>query len=266
MLTNNEIIKKVSQVLAAADYAIALTGAGLSTESGIRDFRGPKGIWKTDPEAEKKAYQSFDKFKRNPKEHWIERLTTPDLLGDLSEYEPNRGHKALAELESLGIVRTVITQNIDNLHYKAGSKNVIEYHGNYSKLRCLNCASQYEESRFNLNEMLKEDLLPPICPKCGQALKQDIVFFNEPIPNAVITKSMSEAGKCDVMLICGTSATVYPFADLPFYAKQQRGAVIIEINAEPTPLTRMGLSDYFIQGSAGESLTKIVQEIKNTMT
>jgi NAD-dependent deacetylase len=263
---NGEIIKKVGQILSVASYTVALTGAGLSTESGIRDFRGPNGIWKTDPEAEKKAYQSFAKFKRNPKEHWIERLTTSGLLGDLSVYEPNRGHHALVELESLGIIRTVITQNVDNLHGKAGSKNLIEYHGNYSKLRCLNCASQYKRSQFNLDEMLRDDLLPPICPKCGQALKVDIVLFNEPIPDAVATESISEARKCDVMLVCGTSAKVYPFADLPYIAKQQGGAIIIEINYEPTPLTRGGLSDYFIQGSVGEYLTKIVQEIKSKMT
>jgi len=264
--TNGEKIKKVSQVLAAASYAIALTGAGLSTESGIRDFRGKNGVWTTDPEAERKAYQSFAKFKRDPKAHWIERLTTPALLGDLSGFEPNRGHLALAELESMGIIRAVITQNIDNLHRRAGSINLIEYHGNYSKLRCMNCASKYERSQFNLEDMLRDDLLPPICPNCGQALKLDIVFFNEPIPDAVAAKSISEAWECDVMLVCGTSATVYPFADLPLNAKQQGGAIIIEINAEPTPLTSGGISDYFIQGSTGECLTRIVQEIKRIMT
>lgn len=261
--TENEKITKAAQELVAASYAIALTGAGISTESGIRDFRGEKGVWKTDPEAEQKAYQSYAKFLRDPKEHWIERLTNPSLLGDLSGYEPNQGHLALVELERMGIIKAVITQNIDNLHRRAGTKNLLEYHGNYSILRCMNCASKYERDQFNLEKMLRDDLLPPICPNCGQALKLDIVFFNEPIPDTVATKSLHEAWECDVMLVCGTSATVHPFAGLPLSAKENDGATIIEINAEPTPLTQRGISDYFIQGSTGECLTQIIQEIKS---
>lgn len=263
MKTDDERIKAAAQILAGARYAIALTGAGISTESGIRDFRGPKGIWKTDPEAERKAQQSFAKFLRNPKEHWIERLTTSGLLADLSGYKPNQGHLALAELEMMGVVKAVITQNVDDLHRRAGSQNLIEYHGNYSKLRCMNCQSRFEKAEFNLKQMLQDDLLPPICPECSQALKLDIVFFNEPIPDYVMTNSLFEASRCDVMLVCGTSATVYPFADLPSVAKRKGGVTVIEINAKPTPLTHGGLTDHFIQGSTGECLNKIVQEIRN---
>ncbi len=266
MKTANNNIEKAAQELNVASYAVALTGAGISTESGIRDFRGKNGLWTTDPEAERKAYQSFAKFLRDPKEHWIERLTSASLLRDLSGYQPNLGHLALAELENMGIIKTVITQNIDNLHSSAGSRNLIEYHGNYSKLRCMNCASKYEKDEFNLEEMLRNDSLPPICPNCGHALKLDIVFFNEPIPEEVAARSLHEAVKSDVMLVCGTSATVYPFAGLPLAAKQNGGAIIIEINAEPTPLTNGGLSDYFIQGSTGECLTQIMQEIKRIRT
>ena len=266
----DELIKRAAKDLLNSNYAIALTGAGISTESGIPDFRGPKGIWTLDPEAERRAYQTYYKFLANPKEYWEERLSTPSLLGDLAKAQPNSGHYALAELEKMGIIKCVITQNIDNLHQKAGSINVIEYHGNAFKLRCLNCGNRFDSSEFDLHRLRVEGKLPPICPVCGSALKSDIVHFHEPIPADVLRRSLEEASKCDLMLICGTSAVVYPFAGLPRIARERLvkkegkwcPITLIEVNTGATPLTQEGISDYLIQAKTGEALPKIVEEIR----
>lgn len=257
-------IKRAAADLAKSTYAIALTGAGISTESGIPDFRGPSGIWTKDPEAEKRAYQSYAKFQRNPKEYWEDRLAGPSLLGDLNKMAPNPGHYALAELEKMGILKCVITQNIDNLHQKAGSKRVLDYHGNAFKLRCVSCSGRFENREFDLQRLRIEDQLPPLCRGCGGVLKSDIVHFHEPIPADVAQQSLVEAGKCDLMLVCGTSAVVYPFALLPRVAKQRqlgKETILIEINAEPTPLTEEMVSDYLIQGKTGQILPKIAEEV-----
>jgi NAD-dependent deacetylase len=258
-------IKRAAADLAKSTYAIALTGAGISTESGIPDFRGPSGIWTKDPEAEKRAYQSYAKFQRNPKEYWEDRLAGPSLLGDLKKMAPNAGHYALAELERMGILKCVITQNIDNLHQKAGSKRVLDYHGNAFKLRCTSCGGRFEDREFDLQRLRIEDKLPPLCRGCGGVLKSDVVHFHESIPADVAQQSLVEAGKCDLMLVCGTSAVVYPFALLPRAAKQRqlgKETILIEINAEPTPLTEEMVSDYLIQGKTGQILPRIAEEVK----
>ena len=257
-----DAIKRAARDLADSTYAIALTGAGISTESGIPDFRGPSGVWTKNPDRERKAYLSYEKFLENPKEYWKERLTTPSVLGNLEASKPNKGHYALAELETLGVLRCVITQNVDGLHEKAGNRNLLEYHGNSLKLRCVSCSARFPRDRFDLMAMLKEDRLPPLCPNCSGVIKSDGVGFGEPIPAYVAQGSLKEAEKCDLMLICGTSAVVYPFANLPRVANQLGKAVIIEVNAEPTPLTQEGVSNYLIQGKTGEILPKIVEEIK----
>ena len=255
------IIQKASAILANSSYAVALTGAGISTESGIPDFRGPDGVWTKNPEAEKRAYETYGAFVQDPLAYWEKRLENPFSHRYLS-MDPNAGHYALATLEEMDVLKAILTQNIDNLHLKAGSKNVLEYHGNANKLRCISCLARYDWDEFPLEEMKKQNKLPPRCTKCGQALKSDVVYFQEPIPNDVIYKSMLEAQRCDVMLICGTSAAVYPFASLPRTAKNRPGVCIIEINAEPTQLTRDHISDFLIMGKTGEILPNIVHEIK----
>lgn len=262
-----DCIQRAADALLKSRSAVALTGAGMSTESGVPDFRGPAGIWTRDPEAEQKAYRSYERFKKNPKEYWVERLTGPSLLGDLAGVSPNPGHLALAELEAAGILKWVITQNIDNLHQRAGNKRVIDYHGNAFKLRCASCETRYEPEDFDLPKMLKEGTLPPLCRICGGVVKSDIVHFNEAIPSDVSALSLEAAVASDVMLICGTSAVVYPFANLPRIAKRVRREsslplTVIEINAEPTPLTEQGISDFLIQGKTGEVLPRLVGEIK----
>ena len=261
----DDLIQRAAEQLIKSKHAITLTGAGISTESGIRDFRGPDGIWTKNPDAERKAYQSYARFQENPKEYWKDRMAGASLLGDLVNAPPNPGHYALAELEKMGILKCVVTQNIDNLHQKAGSKRVLDYHGNISLLRCFSCDARFDPAEFDLDRLFKEDRLPPLCRKCNGVLKSDVVHFHEAIPADVAQESQEEAGKCDLMLICGTSAVVYPFAYLPRMARQRRlgkETIIIEINADPTPLTEEGISDYLIQGKTGTILPKLVEEVK----
>ncbi len=260
-----EIITRAASDIVKSKYAIALTGAGISTESGIPDFRGPSGVWTRNPEAERRAYLSYERFMQNPKSWWEERLASPGILGDIDKAMPNRGHYALAELETMGILKCVITQNVDGLHEKAGTKRVLEYHGSLAKLRCIACASRFSRDEFDLARLRRENLLPPHCPKCGGITKTDGVAFGEPIPHDGAQQSVEAAGKCDLMLICGTSAVVYPFAELPRvarYGRKTRAVTIIEVNAEPTPLTQEGISDYLIRGKTGEILPRIVEEVK----
>ena len=276
-----DLIKRAAQDLANSTYAVALTGAGISTESGIPDFRGPDGVWTKNPEAERKAYQSYDNFVKDPKGWWEEVLSrAPSSAGAWSQSEPNAGHYALVELEKMVILKSVLTQNVDGLHEKAGSKNVYEYHGSMTKLRCVSCTSRFGRDAFNFEELKQQDRLPPRCPSCGGVIKSDGVAFGEPIPQDVAQGSLEEAWKCDLMLICGTSAVVYPFATLPRIARQRKtetervtqtglhavektpAVTIIEVNAEPTPLTHEGTSDYIIQGKTGEILPRLVEEVK----
>jgi NAD-dependent deacetylase len=261
-----QLIAKAAWDLTNSLHAVALTGAGISTESGIPDFRGPKGIWTLNPEAERRAYRSYEKFVADPKGWWEELLAQPraSFLDSLEEALPNPGHYALAELEQLGILKCVITQNIDALHEKAGTKKLLEYHGSVAKLRCISCDLRFRRDEFDLANLIQENQLPPRCPECRGIIKSDTVSFGEPIPSDVARQSLEEARKCDLMLICGTSAVVYPFANLPRIAKQKGKVTIIEVNADPTPLTEEGISDYLIQGKTGEVLPRLVEEVERT--
>ncbi|MEM1658093.1 MAG: NAD-dependent deacylase [Candidatus Jordarchaeales archaeon] len=261
MEAESELIREAARVLSRSRYAVALTGAGVSTESGIPDFRGPSGVWTKNPEAERKAYEVYEKFLRDPKAYWEDVLRGPSLLGDIWKAQPNPSHYALAELEQMGILKCVITQNIDNLHQKAGSRNVLDFHGNIFKLRCVSCGTRYERVNFNVAEVLSRGDVPR-CSRCNYPLKSDVVYFGEPIPGDVYEKSLEEVRRCDVMIVAGTSAVVYPAAYLPRLAKfKPNPAVIIEVNAQPTPLTEE-VTDYFIQGLTGKILPKIVEEVK----
>lgn len=271
-----ELVERAARDLVNSRYAIALTGAGMSTESGIPDFRGPSGIWTKNPEAERRAYETYHRFLADPKEYWEGRLGGPSLLGDLTTIAPNPGHYALAELEKEGFLKTVITQNVDNLHQRAGSKNVLDYHGNAFKLRCKDCTMRFDSKEYDLQRLWDEGKLPPLCRHCGGVVKEDIVHFREPIPSDVAHQSLEEAWRCDLMLVCGTSAVVYPFAELPRIARQRTvdkgdgtyaaekvpAVTLIEVNAEPTPLTEGRVSDYLIQGKTGEILPRIAEAVE----
>lgn len=262
-----DMIQRAASDLVDSSYAIVLTGAGMSTESGVADFRGPKGIWTTNPQAEAQAHQRYGRFLNDPKAYWDEMLGTvgsgSDFYRQMRLVEPNPGHHAITRLEQLGIVKWTITQNVDGLHEKAGTRNVMHYHGTVEKLRCLSCGSRYGIDEYSL------DKLPPLCG-CGRPLKYDVVHFKEPIPSDIMDAAEQEAMKCDLMLVCGTSAVVYPFAALPAMARSrgrgQSGVGIIEVNAEPTPLTDQGISDYLIRGKTGEILPLVVDEVNRLLS
>ncbi|MFU8796564.1 MAG: SIR2 family NAD-dependent protein deacylase [Dehalococcoidia bacterium] len=272
----DNLVRRAAYELAQSEYAIALTGAGISTESGIPDFRGPQGIWTTDRRAEAQAYRRYELFLHDAKAYWEEMLGLREpyctFYGEIEKAEPNPGHYALADLEALDVLKCVITQNIDGLHRKAGNRRVLEYHGSVDALRCICCGTRVEGAQVCLEE------LPPRC-RCGTALKYDVVHFGEPIPLDVMTASEEEALKCDLMLVCGTSAAVYPFANLPRLARfgarasllglsvttPRPGVRIVEVNADPTPLTHEGVSDYLIQGKTGEILPGIVAEFREAI-
>lgn len=276
------LIERAANDLRKSKYPIALTGAGISTASGIPDFRGPNGVWTKNPEAERIAYQTYDIFLSDPVRYWEIRLTQPYMISGLEEALPNPGHIALYELEQMNVLKSVITQNIDGLHVKAGNRRVFEYHGSIQKLRCLSCGTRFDCQEYDLKGLRESQKLPPLCGKCNSPLKSDVVHFNEPIPVDSSGNSVEEAVKCDLMLICGTSAVVYPFADLPRIARQKemqwkrqtemqdtllendsRHVTIIEVNAAKTPLSTGGISDYIIEGDTAEILPEIVGAIKS---
>jgi NAD-dependent deacetylase len=219
----------------------------------------------------------YDRFISDPTRIW-EMSTKMKHEGDLdmAEAKPNPAHTALAELEKLGFMKCVITQNVDNLHQKGGNKDVIEFHGNLLYGRCISCSRRFSVSE--VEKIIAKKGLPPRCKKCEGILKPDAVFFGEPIPPEALQRSISEAKKADVMIVAGTSAVVYPAAELPFVAKRgggffstsvtepspNVGAVIIEVNDEPTQLTGR-VSDYLIQGKVGTILPEIVEEVKALM-
>ena len=224
--------------------AVALTGAGISIESGIPPFRGPGGLWeRMDP----MEVAHIDAFRRNPARVWQLLLTGMQTV--LSAARPNAGHTGLARLEQWGYLRSVITQNVDGLHQAAGSRDVIEFHGTFAWQRCMDCGSRCETGRVDLAR------IPPRCD-CGGIYRPDCVFFGEMIPPQHLTRSQQLVSHCEVLLVVGTSATVQPAAMMPLLARES-GARVVEINPEATPLTSR-ISDDFIQGGAGEVLEAIV--------
>ena len=252
---NNEI-EQAAQILRQSRYVVALSGAGISVESGIRPFRGTGGIWTEHGEPPMDGYQ---RFQANPKAHWEDivkrRSTADDFSHSLTEAVPHPAHFALAELEEMGILRYLITQNIDNLHSLAGSRNIAEIHGNYTKLRCMECNARYEQGEISL------EALPPRCPACRGVVKSDTVMFGEPIPYDVLMTCQEESNKADCMISVGTSAFVYPAAGFPIDVKQ-RGGRLVEFNLEETSMSP--LCDVTVLGKAGETLPRLVELLKAT--
>lgn len=238
-----EIIHKAAEIFHQANYAIAFTGAGISVESGIPPFRGEGGLWSDyDP-----MILDLSRYHYASHESWpvIKRLFF-DFFGSA---KPNSAHQVLAGWESKGIIKTVITQNIDNLHQEAGSKNVLEYHGNSRQFVCMSCG------KITPVNALKLKNTPPTCPFCGKLLKPDFIFFGESIPEPAGSRSIEEAIQADVFLVVGTSGEIIPASYIPYEAKKN-GAKIIEINTEESQFTH-SISDIFLQGKAGEILPEI---------
>ena len=249
-------IHEAAELILSAEYVVALTGAGVSVESGIRPFRGPGGLW---TERGEPPMDGYARFMKDPKGYWERRLDPERRRGfgrSLHEAQPNPGHLALSELEGMGVLKSLITQNIDNLHIAAGSIKVHEIHGNVQKLRCINCNTRYPVEGFQLSD------LPPRCPSCGGVVKGDTVMFGEPIPVPTLNKCLAEAERSDCMLVIGTSAMVYPAASLPIDVKR-RGGILIEFNPRESELSRV--CDVTVRAPSGESLPKLVSLLKERL-
>ena len=243
------LIQRTAEALVQAQSAVALTGAGVSIESGIPPFRGPGGLWeKMDPF----EVAHIDAFRRNPEKVW--KLLLKGMQAFLVSARPNAGHTGLARLEEWGYLRAVITQNVDGLHQAAGSRDVIEFHGSFAWQRCMDCGSRCETNRVDLSR------IPPRC-SCGGIYRPDCVFFGEIIPPHHLERSHQLVARCSVLLLIGTSATVQPAALMPLLAKET-GALVIEINPEPTPLTGR-VSDYLIEGPSGAVIDAIVTCVRD---
>jgi NAD-dependent deacetylase len=242
-------IREAARIIRRSTKTAALTGAGISVESGIPDFRSRCGLWERfDP----MEYGTIEAFRTHPEKVWA----MLEVMWDIMEpARPNAAHKGLARLEELGLLEGIITQNIDNLHQAAGSKRVIEYHGNCRTLSCLSCGRQYLAADVSQQ-------MPPKCT-CGKILKPDVVFFGEAIPAQPVVESQALAHACQVLLVVGTSATVAPANAIPRIA-QMSGAQIIEVNITPTLLTPL-VTEVFLHGKATEVVTALVNEVEKMM-
>lgn len=244
--------------LCRVDSCMVLTGAGVSAESGIPTFRDAQtGLWsRFNPQ----ELATPEGFKANPRRVWEWYEYRRNIIKDA---RPNPAHYALARLEGLFPERFwLITQNIDGLHARAGSENIIELHGNIFKNKCFECNTPIElvgKSTSGKAAPQKTEEVPPRCPHCGGYVRPDVVWFNEPLPEGCINKSIEYSSLCKVFFVVGTSAAVYPAAHLPTVAKRA-GASVVEVNTGPTPVT--DYADFTLLGKAGEILPKLVERLE----
>lgn len=243
-------LRRAAALLRRSQHAVALVGAGLSAESGIPTYRGTGGVYDRFGEP---TIDGWELFVSDPAEWWRQAIAHETEGSEFSraidQAAPNAGHYAMADLEQLGRLAHVITQNIDNLHWMAGSRRVTEIHGNRYKVRCIECGSRERLETVNL------DRLPPSCPSCGGLYKNDVVMFGEPIPRDALEECYRQTLAADLFLVIGTSAVVYPAADFPILAKR-RGAPLIEVNPDETALSE--LADVVIRAPAGVALPALV--------
>lgn len=239
-------IRKAIQLLKKSKKTTAFTGAGISVESGIPPFRGENGIWsKYDP-----MILDINYFQLHPEESWV--VIKEIFYNFFGKAQPNIAHKVLARLEQEGIIQSVITQNIDNLHQIAGSRIVHEFHGNSQYLVSIVNNMRYHVSEIDLNAM------PPRCPQTGGLLKPDFIFFGEGIPQDAYLASIQAANSSDVFLIVGTTGEIMPASRIPVIAKQN-GASIIEVNVNKSNYTH-SITDVFLQGKATEIMELLEKE------
>jgi NAD-dependent deacetylase len=241
-----EKIREAAEILSQSKQTIALTGAGISVESGIPDFRSSGGLWERFNPME---YATIGAFLANPEKVWEMLLEMSNVI-ECSR--PNPAHKGLGRLQQTGLLHTIITQNVDSLHQEGGATRVIEYHGNSKTLSCLWCHQRYRADEL-------EGPGPPRCV-CNKLLKPDVIFFGEPIPPGALQESYELASSCGALLVVGISAEVAPANTIPQTAKMA-GAKIIEINLEPTVLTPL-LTDIFLQGKASEVVSELVAAVE----
>ena len=242
-----------AEALALHGHVVCLTGAGMSVESGIRPFRGEGGLWTEHGEP---PLDGYSRFVEDPVTYWKELLEPTghmaELRGALECAQPHEGHRALAELERREVVKFLITQNIDNLHRKAGSTRIAEIHGNYTLLRCPGCGRRFHRGR------LVPDAMPPCCHVCGETIKSDVVIFGEPIPDDVAAACIDEVERADCMLLVGTSGYVYPAAGFPHRVKAN-GGTLIEIGPSDTELS--GFCDITVRATAAVALPRLVEAL-----
>jgi NAD-dependent deacetylase len=267
-----------AEALTSARYVIALVGAGISVESGIPPFRGKGGLWTKRGEPPMDGYQ---RFMRDPASGWRDMLarrqSDDEFAAALNAAQPNAAHRALAELERIGVLRHTITQNIDDLHFRAGSVSVTEIHGNRTKVRCVECDARWAWDEFVAIAAGRQShspdgepdvrvgevggvmmRLPPECPGCSGIVKSDTVMFGEPIPRAFLAECQAQADRADCVLIAGTSATVYPAAAFPEMVLQ-RGGRLVEVNTDETPFSPHAVAS--LRGPAGEILPALVEAV-----
>ncbi len=240
---NPQAFREAAMLLGKSHYTTAFTGAGISVESGIPPFRGAEGLWsRYDPTVLDIRY-----FQQNPEKSW---MVIKEIFYDFfGKAKPNAAHFALSEMEEKGLLRNIITQNIDNLHQEAGSREVFEFHGNSHSLVCMACGKMFgiEDVHF--------DNLPVRCDACGGLVKPDFIFFGEGIPPQAYEKSLEAARRADLFLVIGTTGEIMPASQIPFLAKEN-GAKIIEVNTEPSKFTHQ-ITDVFLQGKATEVMGQL---------
>ena len=243
----DEFISEAAKIIKKSKSLIALTGAGISVPSGIPDFRSKGGLWdKYDP----MIYANISSFHRTPEKIWDMIF---DMMSLVINAKPNDAHYTLAKLENLGILKALVTQNIDGLHCKAGSSKVIEFHGNTELLECLKCGKSFKSESYRITEKKI-----PLC-SCGAVLKPSVIFFGEAIPEDALIESTDFAASADAVLVIGTSSAVYPAAAIPAIAKRN-GAVIIEFNIEESENTS-ALTDILILGNVEKTLPAVLNLI-----
>jgi NAD-dependent deacetylase len=235
-----------------ARRTVALTGAGISAESGLGTFRGKDGLWsRYDPA----VVASIESFTQDPRKFWE---FAREVGWIFLTAKPNAAHMALADLEAMKRLDSVITQNVDGLHQRAGSKHVIEIHGNAGRIICTRCNAEYATEKI-VDRIAQEDV--PTCERCGGSLKPDVILFGESLPKKAFDLALRKMKSTDLLLAAGTSLEVYPAASLPELAKKN-GAKIVSIDTGRTSWDN--LCDYKVNGPAGEILPRIVQAIRIT--
>lgn len=231
-------IEIVADLIKKSKYTIGFTGAGISVESGIPPFTGAGGLWnKYDPK-----FIELSFFYSNPKKSWEEMRKI--FFNSMGTAQPNKAHEVLADMETKGLLKGIITQNIDGLHQAAGSKNVVEFHGTIHTLACLDCSLRYNVSEIDISQDI------PRCPSCNGILKPDFVFYGEGINKNNYDKSLKMANNADLVIIVGTAGQVMPACYMPFTA-QRNGAKIIEVNTLESSFTSQ-ITNYFFQTKATE--------------
>ena len=235
---------RLAALIAEHQPCVVLTGAGVSTESGVPDFRSPSGMW---AEFDPREYATLGAFRADPEKVWCFYAPRFEML---TSVEPNPAHRALAELERLGLVRAVVTQNIDLLHKRAGSQDVVEVHGSIRTSSCPACRASYPLAE--VVPLIEEHGAPP-CPACGAILKPDVVFFDELMPEAAIARAVDLAEDAGLLLVVGSSLEVYPVADLPRSTLGAGGKIAV-VNRTPTWVD--GRASLVLRESAGTVLAE----------